>query len=260
MSIDIRLPNITGATEAEQLSQMRSYLYQFAEQLQWALTTLEKGTSTEAIVMKDSVGSAVKEIDTKTAQATFNSIKGLIIKSADIVEAYYEQIDSLLNLSGKYVAQADFGDGGVAKYISDTNMSISATSEYVQQKFYKTEVIDGEERVTGEFVLADLEARIRKQEGSIRYGNVATTLTDDGETIGIEVGEIDTINDVAISRFATFSAAGIELYDGSTSTKPVAYISKSKLYITSAEFISGVKMGNYKLDLSRGIAFKWEEG
>lgn len=260
MSIDIRLPNINAPTEAGQLSQMRSYLYQFAEQLQWALNTLEKGTSTEDVVLKNSVGEMVEKTEVAKAQDTFNSIKDLIIKSADIVEAYYEEIDSLLSLSGKYVAQADFGEGGVASYIETTKQTISATSEYVDQKFYKTEVIDGEEVVTGEFVLADLDARIRKQEGSIRYGNVSTTLTEDGETIGIEVGEIDSINDVAIKRFATFSAAGVELYDGSTDTPPVAYISKSKLYITSAEFISSVKMGKYRLDLSKGIAFKWEEG
>ena len=30
--------------------------------------------------------------------------------------------------------------------------------------------------------------------------------------------------------------------------------------LTSAEFDGYVKMGKYRLDLSRGIAFKWEEG
>lgn len=254
---DIRLPNINATTESGQLVQIRSYLYQFAEQLKWALNTIETGGSSEAVVVQDTKGNPVATAEAE-AQTTFNTIKDLIIKSADIVEAYYEQIDNLLELSGKYVAQADFGEGGVAQYIEDTKMSISATSEYVEQKFYKKEVIDGVETIVGEYNLGDIEARLRKQEGSIRYGTVDTTLTEDGETIGIEVGEIDRINDVAISRFATFSAAGIELYDGSKNGPPVAYISKSKLYITRAEFISDVKMGKYRLDFSKGIAFKWE--
>ena len=254
MSIDIRLPNITATDEAGQLAQMRSYMYQFAEQLQWALNTLEKGTSAEEVELRNAVGQVIEKTEEAKAQDTFNSIKDLIIKSADIVDAYYEEIDNLLSLSGKYVAESDFGT-----YKKDTTAKISATSEYIEGKFTKTETIDGEE-VTSEYSLDDMEHRIRKQEGTIRYGNVKTTLTSDGETIGIEIGEIDSINDVATSRFATFSAAGIELYDGSTNTMPVVIISKSKITITSAEFTGYVKMGRYRLDLSNGIAFKWEEG
>lgn len=258
VSIELRLPNITATDERGQLVQMKSYLYQFAEQLQWALNTMEKGTSSESIVLQDKVGNVLEQTEEAKAYDTFNSIKDLIIKSADIVEAYYEEIDNLLSLSGKYVAQAEFGDKGVAEYIKETSMSVCATPEYIDQKFTKTETINGEE-VTSQYDLKDLDSRIRKQEGNIRSGNVKTTLTTDGETIGIEIGEIDTINGVAKSRYATFSAAGIELYDGSTNTQPVAYISKNKIYITSAEFTSKVKMGKYKLDLSKGIAFKWEE-
>ena len=247
VSIELRLPNITADTEKGQLVQIKSYLYQFAEQLQWALSTMEKGTSSESIVLQDKLGNAIQKTEESKAYDTFNSIKDLIIKSADIVEAYYEEIDNLISLNGKYVAQADFGDKGVAEYIKDTAMSVCATSEYVEQNFTKTETIKG------------LDDRVRRQEGTIRSGNVKTTLTSDGETIGIEIGEIDTLNDIATSRYATFSAAGIELYDGSNSSLPVAYISKNKIYITSAEFVSSVKMGKYRLDLSNGIAFKWEE-
>lgn len=254
MSFDIPLPNITATDEAGQLAQMRSYLYQFAEQLQWALNTLEKGTSAEEIELKNALGQAVEKTEEAKAQDTFNSIKDLIIKSADIVEAYYEEIDNLLSLSGKYVAESEFGD-----YKVETSNKMSATDQYIESKFTKTETIDGEE-VKSEYSLEDIDKRIRKQEGSIRYGNVKTTLTSDGETIGIEIGEIDTINDIVTKRFATFSAAGIELYDGSTSTEPVVVISKSKITIMSAEFKGYVKMGKYRLDLSNGIAFKWEEG
>ena len=252
MSIDIRLPNITAVDEAGQLSQMRSYLYQFAEQLQWALNTLEKGTSAEEIVLKNAVGEVVQKAEEAKAQDTFNSIKSLIIKSADIVDAYYEEIDNLLSLSGKYVAESEFGT-----FKEETNHTMSATSDYVESKFTKTEIIDGEV-VESEYSLDDIDQRIRKQEGTIRYGNVKTTLTSDGETIGIEIGEIDTINDIATSRFATFSAAGIELYDGSTGTAPVVIISRSKIIITSAEFNGYVKMGKYRMVLYGGIAFKWE--
>lgn len=253
MGIDIRLPNITATDSAGQVAQMRSYLYQFAEQLQWALNTMEKGVGAEEVELKNAVGKAVEKTEEAKAQDTFNSIKDLIIKSADIVEAYYEQIE-LLHLKGEYAAKSDFGD-----YTEKTDAKLKATSEYIEGKFTKTETIDGEE-VTSELDLADIDRRVRKQEGTIRFGNVKTTLTADGETIGIEIGEIDTINDVATKRFATFSAAGVELYGGSADSKPLVTISNSKLTIYSAEFAGFVKMGQYRLDLQNGIAFKWEEG
>ena len=36
-----RLPNITGASEKEQLQQIKSYLYQLIDQLNWAFEQLE---------------------------------------------------------------------------------------------------------------------------------------------------------------------------------------------------------------------------
>ena len=39
---DIRYPNITGRTEAERLRQMESYLRQLVDQLNYALSQLEK--------------------------------------------------------------------------------------------------------------------------------------------------------------------------------------------------------------------------
>ena len=253
MGIDIRLPNINAPTADGQILQMRSYLYQLAEQLQWGLDTLEKGVNAKEVELKGTNKDTPLKVDVVDAQNAFNSAKSLIIKSADIVNAYYEEIEKMLSLSGKYVASSDFG-----RYQQETNAKLSATDQYIEGKFTRTETIDGEE-VKSEYSLANLDARIRKQEGSIRFGNVKTTLTEDGETIGIEVGEIDTINDEVIRRFATFTAAGVELYDGTSNTSPVVIISKSKITITSAEFKGYVKMGKYRLDLSRGIAFKWEE-
>lgn len=45
--MNIRFPNITGATEAEQIAQIKSYLHQLAEQLNWALSVLESGQEGE---------------------------------------------------------------------------------------------------------------------------------------------------------------------------------------------------------------------
>ena len=244
MGIDIRLPNITATTEAGQLSQMRSYLYQFAEQLQWALSTLDKGTSSEAIVIKNAVGEVVEKTEVAKAQDTFNSIKDLIIKSADIVEAYYEEIDNLLNLSGKYVAISDFGT-----YTQETNNKIDATDRYIQQNLYTKETIDD---------------MVRENRGYIRSGTVGTTIDAkdgfDENVTGILIGDFTSSNESEHIRFARYTSRGVELFDGNTSSAPAAIISSNKITITNAAFSGEVKMGKYRLDLSKGIAFKWEGG
>lgn len=39
--INLRLPNITAATEREQILQIKSYLHQLVGELNWALSSLE---------------------------------------------------------------------------------------------------------------------------------------------------------------------------------------------------------------------------
>lgn len=45
--INIRYPNITGKTEAEQIKQMESYMRYLVDQLNWALSLLEKQNNDE---------------------------------------------------------------------------------------------------------------------------------------------------------------------------------------------------------------------
>ena len=54
--INIRLPNITANPEQGQLLQVKSYLHQLVQELNWALTSIESGTSTTAAKQTSSVG------------------------------------------------------------------------------------------------------------------------------------------------------------------------------------------------------------
>lgn len=251
MKIAIDLPNIPDtATEREQLKQVKSYLFQFVQQMQWALETVDQ--KPEQIVYAGASGPAApgqKPENEYSAMDQFSAIKAMIIKSADIVNAYYEKIENLLSLSGKYVAQSDFGPGGVAQYIEETKMNIHATSEYINQNFYKKETIDNiDGRVQG------LEDQIREQEGYIRYGNVGSW--KDENALGIEIGEFDSLNGVTDKRYARFTSYGLELF-GENKEKPVAYVYQHKLYITEAEVTGKLKLGTYEVDTAHGLAFKW---
>ena len=243
MSIDIRLPNITGKTEKEQISQMRSYLYQFAEQLQWALKNIESGSTANAITVQNSgsSSSAPAKID---PVATFNNIKALIIKSADIVNAYYDEINT--RLEGIYVAQSDFGT-----YAEQTSSTIQANSTAIEQNYTNLRQIISEINVRVNEIAAN--AYIRS--GLLGY-------FEDGDNegapfYGIEVGQTIQQDGVqTFNKFARFTADRLSFYDAND--VEVAYVSDYKLVITNAEVKGNLKLGGFVLDTSIGLALKWE--
>ena len=106
MGVQIKTPNITAGSDRERLMQIQSYLYQMAQQLQWAFDTIQVsgGGGGQSIVQQAKTTYVSTPQDPNT---TFAGIKDLIIKSAEIVDAYYEEINS--RLEGVYVAQSDFG-------------------------------------------------------------------------------------------------------------------------------------------------------
>lgn len=234
--IDIRLPNITGKTEAEQLAQIKSYLYQFAGQLQWALGNVSAGPSTSVPVQN--VESVAKKEDPTTQ---FNQLKGLIIKSADIVNAYYQKIDNLLKLSGDYTAQSDFGT-----FKEETLNQLSATNTQIQQN------------ITDLQSIYDENGNIRSEllvNGHIYSGIIEYAM--DGEAIvGIEIGQTTTEGDVKkFDRFARFTANKLSFYDANSTE--VAYISDYKMVITEAWVKGSLQLGSgFIFDTSNGIALR----
>ena len=142
MTFDFRYPQITGATEREQLAQMRSYMIQLVDQLRWALNNTESPQGSYVVVReKNNSGStgamSLDVMDDDSVQAHFNEIKPLIIKSAEIVNAYYEVINR--RLEGLYVAQSDFGT-----FAEKTSQDIEATSTSTTQQFQNIQVIISE--------------------------------------------------------------------------------------------------------------------
>ena len=100
MTFDFRYPQINGATEKEQLQQMKTYIHQLVDELKWALNSVESPQSNVVVIQQkqsnanSGVGTiGMDELDDDSVQAHFNEIKPLIIKSADIVNAYYEAIN-----------------------------------------------------------------------------------------------------------------------------------------------------------------------
>lgn len=239
MTIDIRYPNIAGKSEAEQVAQMKSYLHQLVDQLNWALnvTVSHQSGNTSPVVVKEG-------ITPKEAQDTFDSIKALIIKSADIVKAYETTI--FTDFNGKYFADSDFGT-----YIEETNRKVEENSKGVTETFTRVESIDS--RVEG------VEDEIVTTNAYIHRG-----LLNNGE-YGIEIGE--TSADGVFRQYARFTSDKLSFHD--VNGNEVAYIGAGDanngdtkcLYVTGRAVFQGeIQLGGYKTDTSDGLAFTWIGG
>lgn len=235
MAINITLPKITSGNPTEQMRQMQSYVYQLAEQLNWAFSTIE--ASSPGNVSPDIKIEQGTEVSEKDAESTFSSIKSLIIKSADIVKAYEETF--FKDFNGKYFADSDFGT-----YLEETSKSIEDNSKYTNEVYTNVQTIEG--KVEGiENETKTINAYIKR--GLLGYD-------DSGNAVyGVEVGET---NDGAFSKYARFTTDRLSFYDANGSE--VAYIGAGCLYIVGKSvFLGELQLGGYKIDTSDGVAFTW---
>ena len=222
----IRYPNINGKTDTQQLVQIQSYLRQLVDQLNFALAGAENGSS--AATGPAAVAAAGATAQTE-AQSTFNSIKGLIIKSADIVNAYYEQINK--RLEGLYVAESAFG-----VYKEQTNSDITANSEGIESLYKNLQTI-----------LTDIDSLEHSIIEANAYINSGLLYYDDRgvPVYGLEIGQRNEIDGSEIfDKYARFTSDRLTFYD--QNDNEVAYISDRKLYITHVEITSTLLQGGFQ--------------
>ena len=236
MSIDLRFPNITGKTEAEQITQVKSYLHQLVEQLNWALNAVESaqaGNTSPAVVLQNK-----EAVSSKDAEETFNSIKALIIKSADIVKAYEQTF--FTDFNGKYFADSDFGT-----FIETTNRRVEENSQGVNEVYTNTQTLSSK--------IDSIEDETRTTNAYIKRGLLG--YNDNGNAVyGVEVGE--TNDSGTFLRYARFMADRLSFYDANDDE--VAYIGAGCLYVRGKTvFLGEIQLGGYKTDTTDGLAFTW---
>ena len=238
MSIDLRYPNITGKTEREQLAQLKSYMHQLVGQLQWAFNTIDTPNSGNVVISTPK--STVSKLSTLDEQATFDSVKALIIKSADIVDAYYEEISR--RLEGLYVAESDFGT-----YTEQTSNDILETSTGIDNLYTNIQkILTDIENM--EYTLIETKAHTRS--GLLYFDENSIPI------YGFEIGQKNTVDGVEVfNKYARFTADRLSFFD--QNGKEVAYISDYKLYITNVEITGSVKLGAFLIDTSRGFKLKY---
>lgn len=241
MGIELRLPQINGKTDREQLAQIKSYLYQMAQQLQWALNNVS--ASSGNVVVQQVAGNTVALPAEASAQTTFNAIKSMIIKSADIVNAYSEEISR--RLGGEYVARSDFGS-----YTERTTQEINESSTEIERLFTNVQTILTDIE-TMQYSLIETNAHIHS--GLLYYDEAGIPI------YGLEIGQRNEVDgEEVFNKYARFISDRLSFYD--QNDNEVAYISDYKLYITHLHVTESISHGGFVTDTSDGIAIKWEGG
>lgn len=240
--MNIPLPQQLSGSEREQLEGMKTYLYQLAQDLQFALGAVEK----QIITVQDTAANAERTLrsvsESQTPKAQFSGLKALIIKSADIVNAYYEEINR--RLSGLYVAQSDFGT-----YRQETQQEIMENAQGITRAFSDMQAIGD--------TLAQVQAAVTQVNAWIKTGK----LGEDENSVpiyGVEIGQ-QTEEDglVVFRKFARLLSDRLSFFD--QNGVEVSFIGDETMHITRAE-ISSLTAGNASAEQFRMGEYLWFTG
>lgn len=239
--MEFRAPNITGRSEIERAKQIERYLFQLSRDLNFALKSVKASeTEYKQSSQVDEKNASQTNTGEESPKETFAKIKSLIIKSADIVNAYYEVINK--KIEGLYVAESDFGT-----FKQETEANFQATSTSITQQYISIQEIEN--------VVNNLN-ELRKDSCYIRTGWL-----DDNQTIaGVEIGKYSETEDGTDVGFARFTTDELAFYDGqgTNDENKLAWFSKYRSYFRNVKLIGNVEFDNgYIIDQSDGLAFRW---
>lgn len=245
--IDIRVPATLSADPRQATEETRRFLFMLVEQLNKGLAELERKQTAQMVQVQTATAAAV---EANNPSSKWNEIKALIIKSADIITAYSEEIAA--DLSSSYVAQSVYGE-----YVQQMENRLSANSGGLEARIHDLETINSEWYGDG----GGAEV-VREINGVVKAG----VLYYDGNgnpVVGVEIGQRNEEGGVVtFDKFARFTSDRLSFYDAGGNE--VAFISDMKLIITQAE-VTEIKvvdlmwLGHFRLETDNGLAVIWEE-
>ena len=275
--MNIPLPQQLSGSDREQLQGMKTYLYQLAQELQFALGTVEKQITS----VQDTAANAQREVrsvsESQTPKAQFSGLKALIIKSADIVEAYYEEINR--RLSGQYLAISDFGtyrqeteqvitenSQGITRVFSDVQ-TISTSLGQAQADIQAMDASLGQAQSDIQAIDASLEqaqdliAEVREAVIRVNAWIKTGKLGEDENSVpiyGVEIGQQTEADGLVVfQKFARLMANRLSFFD--QNGVEVSFIGDETMHITKAE-ISSLAAGDASLQQLRMGDYLWFTG
>lgn len=275
--MNIPLPQQLTGSDREQLQGMKTYLFQLAQELQFALGSVEK----QILTVQDTAANAEREVsrvsESQTPKAQFSALKALIIKSADIVDAYYEEINR--RLSGQYLAISDFGT-----YRQETEQVITENSQGITRVFSDVQTIStslgqaqsdihgisdslGQAQSDIQAMDASLEqaqdliAEVREAVIQVNAWIKTGKLAEDENSVpiyGVEIGQQTEKNGLVVfQKFARLLADRLSFFD--QNGNEVSFIGDETMHITKAE-ISSLTAGDASMQQLRMGEYLWFTG
>ena len=236
MSYEIPLPNFQPENEFQR--GLYAYLYQTVQQLNWAMKHIQTESFAETVN-----SGAGRTGSGKTEGDTQNRIRDLILKSADIVESFSAAVSN--RFRGQYTARSEFGD-----YREETELWLQETDKRIQQNYSSLRSITG--------TVEGLYDRMAVTDAYVRTGLIGEE-ADGTPVYGLEIGQSDQLEGREVFRkYARFTSSRLSFYDRNDTE--VAYISDFRLYITNVQVTGNLILGNFEVDTSEGLAFRWIGG
>lgn len=125
MSINIRYPNITGFSEKEQITQIKSYLHQLVEQLNYALPTIGSGGGTSQ--------------STETQSTTTYQVQGGELSYYELRTLVIQELQKVENLIDELEQARDNGEFDGKDGKDGTTPNISFTMDEFGNLYYEVE-------------------------------------------------------------------------------------------------------------------------
>lgn len=266
--MNINPPPIFRGDEQEQLLQMRSYLYQMQQQLQFALNQITPETIAEKIAAASSKAKLPDNTE-PTLTAAYTKLKSLIVKTADTVRS---EMDVLVTtFESTYVANSTFGT-----FQENLSNTITQTADAVVQTYdYESQLSAINNNIVGLGTdLSSLENALSEFNTAIsninnyninteQYIKTGLLYFDDNSVprFGVAVGEkLTTVvvdGQIVLERSglaATFTSDRMSFWQNEVE---VAYVSNNQLYINEIVILSRLFLGNWMIDRSDGFLLKW---
>ena len=253
MQYNIPTPPALMGDEAQQLIQMRSYLFRISEMLNSAMT--EQHVVLEQAVQRQSENVS-NDVFTEEIDAQYNKLKALIIKTADIVRMEMDMVAT--ELRQQYIAKSEWGT-----YEENIHSDIVATADRVIQQYDYDAKIDNVAEGVADFEAYKIQTSGYIQSGIIGYDD------ENFPIIGIAIGQDLKSKEVTIDgevyqqidmtkNLATYTSERITFWQNGIE---VAYISNSEMGITSVHIKGKITLGDdWEISHTNGFTIKWVGG
>lgn len=237
MAITFTPPNFSGTSPEEKLKSMQSWLFQFSEQIQYALNNLDTSNFSEGSLEKITSDNGAAQTSNKSNDE-FDALRAIIIKTADTVKSSYKEITE--TLKSDYLAISDFGE-----YSENSKMDLVKSALGVTQNFSRIEEVSNKL----DTVEVSFDTYIKTTNAYIRTGYLEQL-----DTYGVAIGEektekIDGVETVVFNQFATLTAEELAFWQNGVK---LGYFQGDSLFVNGA-----IRLGRWAIDTSSGFTIKY---